>query len=279
MLTSTTLLIGRIPAAVSRRAIQSGEAVTAMPEMTVAVNRPQRVPSTISTLIGRSVAGDPRCRRRRPELHAELGREVTGDADVAPTVGTVPGDVGIDQHIRTQPERVAVRHAERGAGGQDGDPGVVVAESELAGRAQHAFGVDAENAAPFDRSTVRHRGAERGEGHDVVGLHVERAAPHVAFGSVAGVDVDALHLGRVGMLFEPHDPSRDDAVDRRTELLDRADLEAEGRQRVGDPLHRGRIRRIAEVPVFVEPRQEDLHQNCSRKRTSLVNMSRMSSTP
>ena len=187
--------------------------------MTVAVNRPQLVPSTISTPIGRSSPRGPRCRRRRAELHTELGGEVAGDADVAPTVRAVPGDVGIDQHVRTQPERVAVRHAERGAGGQDGDPGVVVAEPELTGRAQHALGVDAENAAPFDRAAVRHRGAERGEGHDVVGLHVERAAPHMAFHPVAGVDVDAVHLRRIGMLFEPHDPGRDDAVDRSTELV------------------------------------------------------------
>ena len=84
---------------------------------------------------------------------------------------------------------------------------MVVAEAELVGRAQHPLGVDAEDAAPFDRATVGHRRAERGERHDVAGLHVERAAPHVARDAVAGVDVDALDLGRVGMLFGAHRPA------------------------------------------------------------------------
>ena len=60
--------------------------------------------------------------------------------------------------------------------------------------------IDAEDAATLDRAAVGHRRAERRERHDVAGLHVERAAPHVAPVAVTGVDVDALHLGGVGML-------------------------------------------------------------------------------
>ena len=113
--------------------------------------------------------------------------------------------------IRTsgrQPERVAVRDAERRARGKDVDPRVVVADAQFGRRAEHPLGVDAEDAAPLDRAAVGHRRAERRHRDHVAGLHVERAAPDVAFLAVAGVDVDALDLGRVGMLLEPDAPGR-----------------------------------------------------------------------
>ncbi len=75
----------------------------------------------------------------------------------------------------------------------------VITEAELAGRAEHALGVDAENPPAFDRATVGHLGAERRERHHVTDRHVERATPHVALDAVAGIDVDALHPRRVGM--------------------------------------------------------------------------------
>ena len=73
-------------------------------------------------------------------------------------------------------------------------------------------------AAAFDRPAVGHRRAERGERHDVAGLHVERAAPHVALVAVAGVDVHPVDLGRVGMPLGAQHPGRDDAGDGRADV-------------------------------------------------------------
>src|SRR4029079_7824278 len=50
---------------------------------------------------GAVVAGGRQWRRGRAELHAELGGAVTGDAHIAPAVGPVPGDVGVEQPVRT----------------------------------------------------------------------------------------------------------------------------------------------------------------------------------
>ena len=64
--------------------------------------------------------------------------------------------------------------------------------------------------------------------------HVERAAPHVPLAAVAGVDVDAVHLGRVGMPLGAHDPGGDDTVDGRADVDDLVDRQTEvghGRRR------------------------------------------------
>ena len=173
------------------------------------MKRPQRSPSTISTGAVRAGAGRAATvgvggRNSTPSWAAS----VAGDADVAPAVGSVAGDVDVEHDVGSQPERLAVRHAERRPVGQDEDAGVVVAEAELVGGAQHALGVDAEDAARSIVRAVGHRRAERGQRHDVAGVHVERTAPDVALGAVAGVDVHALDLGGVGVLLECAAPVR-----------------------------------------------------------------------
>ena len=85
---------------------------------------------------------------------------------------------------------------------------MVVAEAELARRAQHAVALDAEDRLRLDHAPVGHRRAGRGQRDDVAGRHVERAAPHVALDAVAGVDVHAVHLGRVGMALGAHARAR-----------------------------------------------------------------------
>ena len=137
---------------------------------------------------------------------------------------------------------------------------MVVAQSELVACAQHALGVDAQDAATFDPPPVGHLGTERGERHHIADLHVERAAPHVSLGPVAHIDVDALHLGGVGVLLETQHLGRDDALDGVADVADLFDGEAERRHRVGQPLHRIGIGRVGEVAVVVQPGEEDLHR-------------------
>ncbi len=81
----------------------------------------------------------------------------------------------------------------------------------------------------------------------------------MTFLSVAGIDVDPLHLGRVGVLHELLDLGSDHPVDRVTDTLDIADLEPEPGQHVSEPLNRGLVGRVGEVPVLVQPGQQDLH--------------------
>ena len=84
--------------------------------------------------------------------------------------GRLRVDVDVEDDVVAQPGDVAVGHAERGVGGQHEDAAVVVAEAELARRAEHPLGLDAEDAAPGDRAPVGHRRAERGQRHDVAGV-------------------------------------------------------------------------------------------------------------
>ncbi len=193
------------------------------------------------------------------ELESEVGGEVAGDADVAPTVGTVAGDVEVEQHVRFDAENVAVRHTERAVGREDQDAGVVVTEPELARRAEHPLGVDPEDAAAFDRLAVGHRRADHGQRHDVAGLHVERAAPHVTLDAVAGVDVHPVDAGGVGMRLGAENARGHDAVDGRADAVDVLDGEPERRHRRPQRVDVG-----AEVGVLVEPGQQDLHRRVIR---------------
>jgi hypothetical protein len=79
---------------------------------------------------------------------------------------------------------------------------------------------------------VGHVGAERGERDDVAGLHVERAAPHVALGAVAGVDVDAVHLRGVGCV-RCAAPRGDHAGDRLADVARRRRRRGRARSGVG----------------------------------------------
>ena len=199
------------------------------------------------------VAGDGERRGGLAELDMQLRGEIAGDTDVAPTVGTVAGDVGVDQHVERDPEGLAVRTAERRVGRQHTNTRMVVTETEFAGGTEHSLGVDSEDATSLDRHAVRHGGAECCERNDVTLGHVERAAPHVAFLAVAGVDVDALDLGRVGVLFETEHTGGDHARHGLAHRLDRVDLESERGEGVRHAFDVIGVRRVAEVAVFVEP--------------------------
>ncbi|CAB4600712.1 unannotated protein [freshwater metagenome] len=157
----------------------------------------------------------------------EVRGDVAGRAEVAPAVRAVAGEVDVEHDLAAQPERLAVRQAERGVGGQDQDARVVVAEAEFARRAEHALAVDAEDRPRLDEPAVGHAGARGGERDDVVGRHVERAAPHVALDAVAGVDPHPVHLGRVGMALRAEHAGRDHAVDRGAGVEDLLHLHPE----------------------------------------------------
>ena len=74
-----------------------------------------------------------------------------------------------------------------------------------------------------------------GERHQVSGLEVERAAPHVVLDAVTGVDPHPVHLGGVGMGFGAQHSCRHHAghAAGSLQVLDR---EPEVRQRVDEPV-------------------------------------------
>ena len=145
-------------------------------------------------------------------------------------------------------------------------PAVVVAEAELARRAQHAVRPLAAQLAALDLHAVGHHGAERGQRHEVADRHVERAAADLQGLAVAAVDVDELDPVGVGVRPQVEHPGHDDAVEALADALDRLDRHARGRS-VSSPsaIGVGLDRR-----ELAQPGQEHLHQNCSRKRTSLT---------
>ena len=78
-----------------------------------------------------------------------------------------------------------------------------------------------------------------------------------------------------GMRAQLEHPRHDDAVEPLPDELHLLDRRSERAERVAD-----RRRIVGEIRrELAQPREEDLHQNCSRKRMSLEKRSRRSSTP
>ena len=194
--------------------------------------------------------------RRRGEPHAQVGREVPRDAQVARGVGAVARDVEVEHDVRPDAEcreRVAPRAQARG---QDRDAPAVGTETELGGRAEHALGRDAEDLAPRDGPAVGHGRAEGREGHEIARRHVERPAPHVAL-AVARVDPHALDAVRLRVALRAQHAGDDHARHRCAHVRHVLDREAEGRHRLREAL--GRARRTRDGAELVEPGAQDLH--------------------
>ncbi len=111
-------------------------------------------------------------RERQPEVRGELA----GDADDAHRVGTVRRDREVEDDV-VETEHLAHVGAELGGGVEREDPGVVVAEAELAGGAQHAVGHLAADLAPLEREAARAASrADGANGTTMPGYDVRRAA-------------------------------------------------------------------------------------------------------
>jgi hypothetical protein len=173
-------------------------------------------------------------------------------------------------------DRGAEGRAVATGGRDDEDAAVVVAEAELPARAQHAVGPLAAHLAPGDLHPSGHDRAEGREGDQVALGHVEGTAGDLQGLAVAGVDIDQLDLVGVGVRAQGQHLRHDDAVEALADALDRLDRHAE----VAHDVAEGDGVVVGEGRELPQPGEEDLHAgNCSRKRTSPVNISRMSSTP
>ena len=201
------------------------------------------------------IAGHGQRRRGWRERQPELRREITRDPDVAVGIGPVAGDVEVEHDVGDEPGDIAVRHADRRVGGQDENAAVVGAEPELACRAQHAVGVDAEDAPRADRAAVRHLRAQRRQRHHIAGSEVGGAAPDVPLDAVAGVDPDPDDLGGVRVELGAHDAGRDHTGDAPSmdDLLHR---KPKPRASVNNRIEI----ELARAQIISQPSKRDLHQ-------------------
>src|ERR1700690_3777099 len=96
---------------------------------------------------------------------------------------------------------------------------MVLAESQLPGRAQHAVGRHAAHLSPRDLETARQHGSDRSQRHVVAEVNVHRAADDLER-TLSGVDYDEPHA--VGALDRADlvDPGHDDVFETITNEID-----------------------------------------------------------
>ena len=203
-----------------------------------------------------------------------MSREITRDAEMAEALGSVAREVQLEHDVLVDAERFEHGRPERQVGRQDPDAGVVVAHAELAGAAQHAVRPLAAHLRALDVAPVGHDRADGGERHEVARLHVEGSTADLQALAVTTIDEHDADAIRVRVLRALEHLRDHDTVDRGADARERLDGHAELREHDADRVCVG-----AERGEVVEPGQEHVHQNCSRNRRSLVNISRRSSTP
>jgi hypothetical protein len=185
--------------------------------------------------------------------------EVAGDAVHAQAIGAVGRHLDLDHRV-VEAERLGGRHADDGVGGQVDDAAVVVAELQLAARAQHAVALLAADLAGLERDAgAGNEAAGRGEDALHAGARVGRAAHDLDDRAGAGVDLAQPQAIGVGMLHGLDDMADDEALQRFGRVADALDLEAQHGEAVAQL---GQAR--GGVEMLAEPGQGELHRTCSR---------------
>ncbi len=263
MVTSTTLLMGRWPAASSRSRTQSGDGPTRTPSTTRATYWKQPSRSSISTRrSGAAAPGARGGRGRQPDLAAEERAQLPRHAEERGAVAAVRRD-GEVEHGVAGGDHIGERCAHGRGGVQHQDARVLVAEAQLPGAADHAVRDHAADLAALERPAVRQLGAGEGDRDLLARRHVRRAADDLE--RVALPDVHAAQrepIG-VGMGIARHHEAHAQLGEVGPDPLHGVDLESAGREALGDLLGRRR-----QIDPLGEPAERHAHQICSRKRTS-----------
>ena len=166
----------------------------------------------------RSPGRHPALRHRRGrngERDALVRGQVAGHAHHAERIGAVGQRVDLDHRVGVQAERLGDTDPRLERRGQDEDARVVVAELQLAGRAQHAVALLTAHPARRDRHAVGHDRPDGGQRNQVAGRHVGGAAADLQSLAVTPVDVHESDPIGVGMLTHVEHPSHHDAVRAR----------------------------------------------------------------
>jgi hypothetical protein len=184
---------------------------------------------------------------------AERGRELASQAAVRQAVRAVGRDLDLEHVVGRAHQRADVG-AEGRAFAHDPDAVVVLRETQLGARADHALALDAAELAALDLEVARQHGADAREGDGLAGGHVRRAADDAPMLAAVVDDADGELVG-VGVLLLGEDLRDHDAAEGRSEVLDAGDLEAELEQGRG---HLGG--REPEIDMDLEPVRRDLHR-------------------
>ena len=208
----------------------------------------------------------------RREVGVERGRDLPRDAVDVLAVRPVRRDLELE-HVVGDREVVDQGVAYRPVGGEQHDPGVVLAQVELALREHHPVRLDAAELGDPELGAVGQHRARQGHGDRGAGLEVRRAADDLARIAVAHVDrAEAEAIGVRVLLARQHaahpvelEAAGDAAPVERLELR---------------PGHRHELAQLLqghlERDVVAQPRDGDPHPNCSVKRRSFSQRSRMS---
>jgi hypothetical protein len=257
---STTLLIGRCPAAVSRACSQSGEGPIVTSVKTRAVKRGQSG--------GGRVLGPGLGRQRRAGDRVDLA----GDAPDPEAVGPVRGHLQL-QHRLGDRQHLGQRRPRRDFVLEHEDAGGVATQLELGDREDHSLRGDPAQLRLAQLLAARHPRPGQGDGDGLAGGDVGRAADDRA-PALAGVDIAYPQpVGVRVLLGAEHMADHEALARRRPDAADPLDLGPGHRQALGDLRDPG-----AGVAVTAQPRVRDLHPNCSSIRTSLSKKRRRSGT-
>ena len=277
----------RWPQRARRSTIQAGVAALVSTPRTM---RPEKRPhsSGASTLTGSLSASAAATGGIAGRLQRRAGQrgELARDAVDAEPVREVGRELEGEQRI-VELQHLAHVGADRRIGREFEQAAVVVAELELARRAQHALALDAAQLAELDEEGLavvarRQLGADQRQRHLDADARVGRAAHDVEQGALPRVDLAHAQAIGVGMLHRFLDLADHDLGEGRRHRPALFDLEAAHRERLGQ-FGAGK-RRVAEL---AQPGLWKLHLvvlvlvywNWLRKRRSPSKNRRRSFTP
>ena len=214
------------------------------------------------------VGAEPGVRRqpgvgRVGERDPERDGELAGHAADGHAVTAVRGHGDVEDLVAQAGVADEVR-AERGVGRQHQDAGVVIADAQLAGGADHALRHAAVGLALADLEAAGQHRAGLGQRHPVADREVGGAAddPEVALaaGLVAFLGRDLAvpdRLLELGQFLDREDFGDDDAADVVAGRLDGLHLEPGGGQPLG---HLGRLDGHLHRRILAQPGKRKLHQ-------------------
>jgi len=197
------------------------------------------------------------------ETDAVGERGLARDAAQRERVGAVGVDLELDD-LLVEPEDVERTVAGgTGVGGKHDDAVVVLAQTELAGRADHARRDVPVGLACGDLEAAGQHPAGEHHDHQVAGGEVVGAADDALrlAGAVRGADVDGAPVDRLAVLLRlglhrQHSTDHERAGDVGAGALDRLELEPERGQPRGEVLGRDVV---GEVDVLTDPGDRGLH--------------------
>jgi hypothetical protein len=193
--------------------------------------------------------------RGRAEAGAGERRQLARDAHDGETIGPVRGDLDLE-HVVVEAERGDEVGAGPRAVQQQDPPLVLLAESQLALRAEHALGLDAVNLRGGDPATARQDRPGGREGGAGAHLRVRRAAHHgMALAARAHAAQDeAVAVAHAELALDGLDLADHDALAVGRQRRHRRDLDAGVDQAIGRLLGRQ-----PELDELLDPPVENLH--------------------